>query len=119
MIDFKILAVAGAVIAGMLAYNHWVENPGVAQLAKAHEAHACSIRTAAAEHRARQAAEAHYKAVGEAALKEFRKTSEARDSLYRQVQSQLEEDIANYEQTLEAAGRSCKLDRSDFEWLRK
>ncbi|MBN9309007.1 MAG: hypothetical protein J0I99_00840 [Devosia sp.] len=119
MIDLKLLGVAGAVIVGMLAYNHWVENPGIAKLAKEQEAHACTIRVTDAANRARQAAEAHYQAVGEAALEEFRKTSEARDSLHRQVQNQLEEDIANYEQTLEAAGRSCKLDRSDFEWLRK
>jgi hypothetical protein len=116
--DLKVIGLALAVVAGMLAYNFWIENPGVAQLAKEQEAHACSIRTVDAENRARQAAEAHYQAVGEAALEEFKKTSEARDSLYRQVQSQLEQDIANYEQTLEAAGRSCKLDRSDFEWLR-
>jgi ABC-type transport system involved in cytochrome bd biosynthesis fused ATPase/permease subunit len=116
--DLKTIAVALAVIAGMLAFNHWVENPWVEALATEKAEHACTIRTAEAAETARQAAQAQATATAEVALEQYRKSVAAKDALQEQAQSQLEEDIVGYEEKLEAAGRSCKLDRSDFEWLR-
>lgn len=33
-------------------------------------------------------------------------------------QSELEQEIADYEQTLASAGRECRLDSGDLDWLR-
>ncbi len=118
----KSIGIAGALIASMLVYNHWVENPSIAKaaqdLATSEARLECLQQTATAAARARDEAEAYYTNVSRRALGEFKTASAARESLHRQVQQDLEEDIRNYEQQLETAGRMCRFDRGDFEWLR-
>jgi hypothetical protein len=98
-------------------FNEFVDNPHVRELVRVEERAACTIRTQEAADAAEKAERQRQILAGAAALKTYRDQAEARDRLEAEVRDQLESEIAENEQRLAAAGRSCRVDRDDVEWL--
>lgn len=110
------LMIAGAVFAtflGMRLWDEWIDDPAVAREARQEYVHVSEK----ASLEARLAEAIRQKNAGQLALADY-----AHQLAIVQRQQALdvertEQRIADYEAQLEAAGRSCRLDDADIEWL--
>lgn len=105
---------AGAVVAVLfLAWNGWIDNPRVEREATA----GClgTVEKAALE--AQLAEERRRRAAAEAALADYRRQADADAAEAAVRAAELQKEIADYEQKLADAGRSCHLDDDDLRWL--
>ncbi len=109
---------AAVVVAGLLAYNEFIENPHIRELQKVEDELACTVRTASAAEGARAAEAARQRKANDNAQEAWRAALAERDRLHQMAQDKLEQEIAINEEALAAAGRSCGLDQSDIDWVR-
>lgn len=56
---------------------------------------------------------------GAIALEDYRKRLAASQAAEQAISDQLESEIATHERELDAAGRACRADDADIDWLRK
>lgn len=121
LLNSKVLVAAGAVAGIILSsllwitYNHFIGHPRVANEARLgyvvlSEKAAIEAKLKLEEKRRKAAEEISSR--HQALLKIANAEAEAE-------QARLEQENADYEARLEAAGRSCRLDDADIEWLRK
>ena len=121
LLNSKVLVAAGAVAGIILSsllwitYNHFIGHPRVANEARLgyvvlSEKAAIEAKLKLEEKRRKAAEEISSR--HQALLKIANAQAEVE-------QARLEQENADYEARLEAAGRSCRLDDADIEWLRK
>lgn len=105
---------AGAVVAALfLAWNGWLDNPRVAREATA----GCLSTVETAALKAQLTEERRRRAAAEAALADYRRQADADAAEAAARAAELQKEIADYEQKLADAGRSCHLDDDDLRWL--
>lgn len=103
------------VMVGMIAWDVVVDDPAVAREARRGYVDRAELR---AEKAARAEAERQLAAVARA-RDGYRLALAAADARNAADVERIEREIADHETRLEAAGRSCRLDPADIEWLRQ
>ncbi|MEI5680452.1 hypothetical protein G6N74_28500 [Mesorhizobium sp. CGMCC 1.15528] len=111
---FRGILVAVAVLASAWAYNKAVDNPIVVAQARAGFV-LTAERDALA---ARLNEEQRQRKASDAALSMLRNELDKQQESELAASERLELEIADYEKKLADAGRSCRLDDSDTDWLR-
>lgn len=107
---------AGLVVAaGMFAWDVLIDDPAVAREARRGYVERAELR---AEKAMRIEAERQLAAAAEARDR-YRLALAAADARNAAIAERIEREIADHEAQLEAAGRSCRLDPADIEWLRQ
>lgn len=112
-----IAALGGGVAAGagFWLYDTFVDDPYIRKT----EQDACTIRTMDAANRAEKAERDRQAASVRAAQQAYNAALAAQETARRASEAQKEQEISNYERTLELAGRSCPLSVDDLNWLRE
>lgn len=101
------------------AFNEWIDNPHVRELAAQKERDACIVRTMDAANRAEQAERARQRAVIADAITAYEAAIDASDVARRAIEAARDQERADYEQKLRDAGLSDVVTGDDFEWLRR
>lgn len=111
----------GTGVAGIAAwaFNAWVDNPHVRELATQKERDACVIRTMVAADRAEAAERARQRAVLEDAINAYEAAIDAGNAARLEAEAARDQERADYEQKLRDAGLSDVVTDADFEWLRR
>jgi len=110
-------ALAGIVISSVIwmSYNHLIAYPDVAR--EAREGYVVLAEKTALETKIQIEQVRREKA--EAISRKHAEALEKADALNNAEKARLEQENAEYEARLEAAGRRCELDGADIDWLRK
>lgn len=117
------LLLAGAVPAGAVGWFsahvkfEAFDRPAIVREATQRADDACTIRVMDAASRAAAAERDRQAEAGRVAIEALEEQAEARERLHVQKQTDLEQEIRNYEQTLMAERRACALDDRDLGWL--
>lgn len=101
------------------AFNEWIDNPHVRELAAQKERDAAAIRVMDAARRAEAAERARQQAVLEDAIAGYQAALDASDAARRTIETAREQERAEYEQRLRDAGLSDLVTDDDFDWLRR
>lgn len=109
----------GLVGAAAWAFNEWIDNPHVRELAAQKERDACIIRTMDAANRAEDAERDRQLAVIEDTINAYEAALDLGDVARRAAETARDQERADYEQKLRDAGLGDVLTDSDFEWLRR
>ncbi len=109
----------GLIGAAGWAFNEWVDNPHVRELAVQKERDVCVIRTMDAANRAEAAERERQRVVLADAIAAYRAALDAGDAARRAAETARDQERADYEQKLRDAGLSDVLTDGDFEWLRR
>ena len=101
------------------AFNEWIDNPHVRELAVQKERDACVIRTMDAASRAEDAEQARQRAVLDDAIAAYEAALDMGNAARRAAETARDQERADYEQKLRDAGITDVVTDSDFEWLRR
>lgn len=102
-------------VVAAVGYNFWIENPRIAREARigyVQAAEKAALEAELAETKRQRDASARAASAWQSQLERFQAQEDDRAK-------QLEADIAEFEQTLASAGRSCRLTDDDLRFLRK
>jgi len=105
--------------AGAWAFNEWIDNPHVRELAAQKERDAAAIRVMDAANRAEAAERTRQRAVLDDAIKAYEAALDAGDLARRSAETARDQERADYEKQLRDAGLSDVVTDSDFVWLRR
>lgn len=109
----------GVAGAAAWAFNAWIDNPHVRELAVQKERDACQFRTLDAANRAEAAERQRQRAVLEEAIKAYEAAIDAGIAARLATEAARDQERADYEQKLRDAGLSDVVTDADFEWLRR
>jgi hypothetical protein len=104
---------------GVWALHAFVIDPNIRAFERARAADACTIKTLDAANRAEAAERARQDARNSAALKAYQDEVSAREARRVQELEAMEDDLAGYRKELADQGRTCPLDLSDVERVRR